>query len=243
MAGLGTAINCAAIVVGGTVGLFCGKLLTERYRETLMKTCGVCVLFIAIAGVMEKMLTFSDGVLTAGHSILITVCVVLGAFIGELINIEKGFELFGEWLKRKTKSTGDGNFVNGFVTASLTVSIGAMGIVGALQDGISGNWSVLAAKAVLDFIIVMIMASSMGKGCVFSAIPVLVFEGLVTAFAVFIKPIMTELALDYISLVGSVLIFCVGLNLVWEKKIRVANLLPAIVLAAAAAFIPLPAGI
>lgn len=238
MVGIGTVINSAAIAVGGTAGLFCGRFINRRIEETLQLSCGVSVLFIGIAGAMEKMLAVKDGYLTAKYSILITVCLALGALIGEIINIEKGFEAFGEWLKEKTKSRGDDRFVNGFVTASLTVSVGAMAIVGALKDGISGDWSVLAAKSVLDFIIVMVMTCSMGKGCIFSAIPVFVFEGLITALAVFIKPLMTELALCYISLVGSILIFCVGLNLVFGKKIRVANLLPAVIFAAAAAFLP-----
>jgi uncharacterized membrane protein YqgA involved in biofilm formation len=125
------------------------------------------------------------------------------------------------------------------VTASLTVCIGAMAIVGSIQDGISGDWSTLGAKAILDFIIVMVMTSSLGKGCVFSAIPVLIWEGSLTLLATTIKPLMTELTMSYLSLVGSVLIFCVGLNLVWGKKVRVANLLPAVVLAVVAAFLPI----
>ncbi len=238
MIGLGTIINAGAIVIGGITGLCGGKFMNERLQETLQLACGVSVLLIGIAGAMEKMLAISDGALSSGQSILLTVCLVVGAAVGELLNIERWFESFGIWLKQKTGSSGDGSFVDGFVTASLTVSIGAMAIVGALNDGISGDWSVLAAKAVLDFIIVMVMTCSMGKGCVFSAVPVFVFEGLITVFAMFIKPFMTELALSYIGLVGSALIFCVGVNLVWGKKIRVANLLPAILCAAVAAFLP-----
>ncbi len=238
MIGLGTIINSAAIVAGGLGGLFSGKLLKERFQETLQLTCGVSVLVIGIAGAMEKMLSIKDGALTSGYSIMITVCLVLGAVLGEIINIEQGFEHFGEWLKKKTKSTGDSRFVDGFVTASLTVSIGAMAIVGAIEDGISGDWSILAAKSVLD-LIVMVMTCSMGKGCIFSAVPVFVLEGAITVFAIFIKPFMTELALNYISLVGSILIFCVGINLVWGKKIRVANLLPSLIFAVIAAFLPI----
>ena len=100
-----------------------------------------------------------------------------------------------------------------------------------------GDWSILATKTVLDFIIIMVMTCSLGKGCAFSAIPVLVFEGLITVFASFIKPIITDLAMNYLSLIGSILIFCVGINLVWGKKVRVANMLPAVVLAVIAAFI------
>lgn len=238
MIGVGTIINSAAIVGDGIIGLLGGRFMKERYQETVQRTCGICVLFIGIAGAMEKMLQISGGGLASGYSIFITVCLVLGALVGKICNIERQFERFGEWLKQKTHSGGDNSFVDGFVTASLTVSIGAMAIVGALEDGIAGDWSILAAKAVLDFIIILVMTCSMGKGCIFSAIPVFVFGGLITVFAVFIRPFMTELALSYISLVGSILIFCVGMNLVWDKNIRVANLLPAILFAAIAAFLP-----
>ena len=113
-----------------------------------------------------------------------------------------------------------------------------MAIVGAIQDGISNDYSTLALKAVLDFIIVMVMSSSMGKGCAFSAIPVFVFEGTITMLSRLISPIMTELAISYLSLIGSILIFCVGVNLIWGGRIRVANMLPAVVLAILAAYLP-----
>ena len=129
--------------------------------------------------------------------------------------------------------------MNGFVSASLTVCIGAMAIVGSIQDGILGDWSILATKAILDLIIIMVMTCSMGKGCVFSAIPVLIFEGVITLFASFLQPIMTDAAMADLSLVGSVLIFCVGINLVFGKKVSVANMLPSVVFAVIAAFLPL----
>lgn len=238
MIGLGTLINAAAILAGGVIGLCGGTFMKERHQDAMQSACGISVLFIGTAGAMEKMLTVNDGVITSGQSMLITICLVLGAFLGEIINIEGAFERFGEWLKKKTNNTSDAEFVNAFVTASLTVSIGAMAIVGSLQDGIFGDWSILATKGVLDLIIILVMTCSMGKGCIFSAIPVFVFEGTMTLLAVFIKPYMTELALNYIALVGSILIFCVGLNLLRQKQLRVANMLPAILLAFAAAFLP-----
>lgn len=237
MFGLGTLINTAAIILGGLSGHFFGKALKERHQTSLTSACGVSVLFIGIAGAMQGMLTVQDGVITSGQTMLVTLCLAIGTLIGEIINIEDGFERFGEWLKIKSGNAKDKDFVNAFVTASLTVCIGAMAIVGAIQDGIFGDWSLLATKAVLDFIIIMVMTCSLGKGCAFSAIPVFVFEGAVTVFATFLKPLMTDLAMDYLSLIGSILIFCVGLNLVWGKKIRVANMLPAVVLAVVAALI------
>ena len=113
-----------------------------------------------------------------------------------------------------------------------------MAIVGSIKDGISGDWSTLAVKAVLDFIIIAVMTSSMGKGCAFSAIPVLILQGGVTLLASAIAPVMTETAVQYLSLIGSVLIFCVGVNLVWGKTVRVANMLPALILAVLAAYLP-----
>lgn len=240
MTGLGTIINTAGIVLGGVAGHFFGNFLKERHQETLHITCGVSVLFIGIAGAMEGMLKVEGAGLSSGYAMLVVCCLALGALVGEIIDIEDRFERFGEWLRIKTGNTKDKNFVNGFVTASLTVCIGAMAIVGAIQDGIMGDWSILATKSVLDLIIIMVMTCSLGKGCVFSAIPVLGFEGTITLLSTLLKPVMTDLAMSYLSMIGSILIFCVGLNLVWGKKVRVANLLPSIVFAVIAAFLPVP---
>ena len=237
MFGLGTIINTAAIIAGGICGLLFGKLLKPRHQEGVSMACGVSTLFIGLAGAMQGMLKLADGALESGSSMLVVICLVLGALTGEIINIERGFDRFGEYLKRKTHSESDNGFVNGFVTASLTVCIGAMAVVGSIQDGLSGDYSLLATKAVLDFVIVLVMSCSLGKGAVFSCVPVFLCEGLMTLLASLIKPLFTQAALNNISLVGSVLIFCVGINLVWGKKIRVANLLPALVFAVAAAFI------
>lgn len=239
MNGLGTVINVAAILAGGLFGLLFGRFIGDRHRDSLGKACGLAVIFIGVAGTLKGMFSVVDGKLVYGGDFLIIGCLSLGALIGELINIEDGFEKFGAWLKRKTRSTGDSQFIEGFVSASFTVCIGAMAIVGSINDGLYGDYTILAAKSVLDFIIIMVMAASLGKGTIFSAIPVALLQGGVTALSVLIRPIMTETALLYLSVVGNILIFCVGINLVFGKKIRVANLLPAIVLAVTCAFIPL----
>ena len=239
MIGLGTILNTAAILAGGALGALFGRFLNESTQDTLTKVCGVSTLFIAITGALEQMLTVENGSVTSGGSMLIIGCLAIGAVIGELLKIEDAFERFGEFLKIKTGNARDKRFVDAFVTASLTVCIGAMAIVGSIQDGISGDYSILATKAVLDLIIIMVMSSSLGKGAVFSAIPVAVFQGSITVLAGLVKPLMTDAALSNLSLVGNVLIFCVGINLVWGKKIKVANLLPAIVVAVIAAFLSL----
>ena len=238
MFALGTIVNTLAILGGGVFGALFGKMLGPRQQETLTRTCGVCSMFIGLSGTLEEMLSVQDGHIVTSGSLLMIICLAIGALIGEILNLEGAFERFGAWLKVKTGNAKDKRFVDGFVTASLTVCIGAMAIVGSIQDGIQGDPSILLAKSVLDLIIIAVMTCSMGKGCVFSAIPVAILQGSVTCLSKLIQPIMTEAALSNLSLVGSVMIFCVGVNLVWDKRIRVANLLPAIVIAVVAAFLP-----
>ena len=237
MAGLGTLINVACIIAGGLAGMLCGKLINEKMQETMVKAAGLASMFIGISGTLAEMLVLENGGLSVQKAMMATVTLALGAFIGELLNIEKGFEDFGEWLKIKSGNASDHSFVNAFLTASLTVSIGAMAIVGSIQDGILGDYSTLATKGILDFVIVMIMTSSLGKGSIFSAIPVAVFQGTMTLAARLLKVIMNAAAIANVSLVGSILIFGVGVNLVFGKTIRIANLLPAVVLAIAAAYL------
>ncbi|MBQ4434952.1 MAG: DUF554 domain-containing protein [Clostridia bacterium] len=238
MLGLGTLINCGAIVGGGLVGHFTGKLFKEEQQDALTKACGVSTIFIAIAGAMEGMLSIREGAVSSTKSLLVVLCLALGTMIGEALRLERGIERFGEWLKNRTGNSGDKGFVNAFVTASLTVCVGAMAIVGSIRDGIMGDYSTLAVKAVLDFVIIAVMTSSMGKGCAFSAIPVFLLQGGVTLLASVVAPVMTDTAVHYLSLIGSVLIFCVGVNLVWGKQLRVANMLPALILAVIAAYLP-----
>lgn len=233
MAGIGTLINIAGILAGGFIGLIFGRFMTAKYQDTLTMACGICVIFIGIAGTMEKMMTITQKGLTSGGTMMMIGSFMAGSLLGEWLSIEARLKQFGGWLKAKTGNSNDKKFVEGFVTASLTVCIGAMAVVGAIEDGIYGDPSILTAKAVLDLVIILVMTASMGKGCLFSAIPVGLFQGSVTFLARLIQPFMTEIALNNLSLTGSMLIFCVGVNLIWGKKIKVANMLPALLIAAA----------
>ena len=238
MIGLGTFINAFAILLGGILGIVCKRFLKENYQNTIIKATGFSVIFLGAAGTLSKMLTvLPNGSLASNGSTVIIISLTVGALFGEIINLDAQFERFGEWLKHKTGSDGDNQFTNGFVSASLTVCIGAMAIIGSIQDGMYGDYSILLAKAILDFIIVLIMASSMGKGCIFSFIPVVVLQGSITLLAASVSAFMTDTILHNISLVGNILIFCVGINLVWPNTIKVANLLPALVVAVAMVWI------
>lgn len=236
MRGLGTIANVAAVVAGGILGLFVKNGLKQRFQEILTQALGLSTIFLGIAGALTGLLELSpEGKLaTTGTAVLIA-SLVGGALIGEGLNIERGLERFGEWLRRKAKSENDTNFVNGFITATLVICVGAMAVVGSIEDGLTGNAATLYAKSVLDAVIVMIFASTYGKGVIFSAIPVGIFQGLVTLLAGLVAPILGAAVIASLSFVGSALIFCVGVNLVWGKKFRVANMLPALLIAGAVA--------
>ncbi len=231
MIGFGTIINVVCVLVGGFIGLLFGKRMTQQCQDTLMKANGLCILFVGLAGALENMLVLSDGTLSSTGTMMIVACFAVGTLIGEAVDLELRMEQFGQWLKAKTGNGGDSAFVNAFVTCSLTVCVGAMAVVGSIQDGILGDWSTLAVKGVMDLIIVCVMSASMGKGCMFSAIPIALFQGSITVLARFIQPLMTQTALSYLSLTGSMLIFCVGVNLIWDKRFKTGNMLPTVVVA------------
>lgn len=238
MPGLGTIINTLAIVAGGLLGLLFKNLLNERIENMLVKTLGVCVLFIGTGGTLSQMLRVTDsGALETTGTMMLIICFVLGSAVGELLDLEGKFERFGVWLREKTHNESDTGFLSAFINASLTVCIGAMAIVGAIQDTLTGDISLLCAKAALDAVFVLVMTASMGKGCIFSAIPVAILQGVVTILARVIAPVLTDAAIANLSYTGSVMIFCVGLNLVWGKTIKVANMLPTLIFAAIYAFI------
>ena len=230
--GFGTVVNCIALVTGGLLGLTVGRFLNERFQQTLQTACAISVIFIGIGSTLTKMLRINaDGSIELLGAMMMIASLTIGAVIGEIIDLDSKFERFGVWLKIKTGNEGDNNFINGFVTASLTFCIGAMSVLGPINDALLGDCTVLYMKSVLDLTLVMVMAASLGKGCVFSSVSVGLFQGTVTVLAGLIEPLMTPAALDNISYVGNILIFCVGINLMFGNKIRVANLLPALIIA------------
>ncbi|HEM4128756.1 TPA: DUF554 domain-containing protein [Streptococcus suis] len=231
MFALGTIINTVAIALAGVLGSWFGHLLKDRHQSGLTVASGLAVLFLGISGSLEGLLTVVDGQLKTQNSMLLVLSLSLGTLIGEVLHIEGWFERLGVWLREKSGNSQDGQFLDAFLTASLTVCIGAMAILGAIQDGLTGDYRLLVVKSILDFIIILIMTSSLGKGAGFSAVPVFLFQGAITLLARLIEPLMTAQALANLSFIGSALIFCVGVNIIWDKKIRVANMLPAILIA------------
>lgn len=233
MIGTGTIANVLAIVIGGCIGMLAKGGLKAHYQEGILKAVGLAVLFIGASGALVGMLTVENGTLVSagvGDTLAMVLALALGALAGEFIDLDRRMEQLGAWLKAKADRGGDSQFIQGFVTASLTVCIGAMAIVGSIQDGLTGNAATLYTKSILDFMLVMIFASIYGKGAVFSALPVGVLQGAVTLLAGLVAPVFSDSVIDNLSFLGNMLIFCVGVNLCFGTKFKVANLLPALVL-------------
>ncbi|NEW66777.1 DUF554 domain-containing protein [Carnobacteriaceae bacterium zg-84] len=231
MVGIGTIINAISVLLGGGIGLLLGNRLPESIQKILTQAMGLSVLFISVAGAMSHMLVLTDKALLTKGGMLITISLALGAILGEWIDIERHIVLFGEKIKQKVGNTQDNLFVEGFVTASFTICIGAMAIVGSIQDGLLHDPTMLFTKSVLDGVILIVFASVYGIGAIFSIIPLVLWQGIITLCSSLVQQFLTPTMIDSISLVGSLLIFCVGANLFFNMKIKVANLLPSLIFA------------
>ncbi len=229
MIGLGTIVNAVGVVLGGFVGLLFRKGLKERFQETIMQSIGLAVIFIGAAGAMQGLLVITESGLTTAKGMLTVFAMVLGGITGELLNIEGGLEKFGSFLRKKFSKGEDTGFLDGFINASLTICIGAMAIVGSLEDGMTGDATMLFTKTILDTVILVVFASTYGIGALFSVIPLVLLQGGVTVLARFIAPLMTDAVIANLSFLGSMLIFCVGSNLMFKTKIKVCNLLPSLI--------------
>ena len=228
MIGLGTIINTVAVIFGGMLGIVLKNGVTKRFEKIMMQANGLAVIFIGISGALKYMLVVEDNNISTQGTMLMIFSLVIGSLIGEWINIEAKMEIIGEKLKCAVKIKNDNRFVDGFVTTSLIICIGAMAIVGSMQDGLTGDSSMLVAKSLLDFVIVVILTATYGIGAAFSAIPIFVYQGSITLIAALFGSVISDVLISELSFVGSTLVFCVGVNLVREKTFRVANMLPAL---------------
>ena len=235
MFGIGTIVNVIAIILGGLLGLLLKGGLNERYQDGIIKVMGLSTIFIGASGALPGLLVVENGALTGvpvEETLSMILSLALGTLVGEWLDFDDKLETLGAWLKEKATRGDDSRFIEGFVTASLTVCIGAMAIVGSIQDGLVGDPSTLFTKSILDFIIVIIFASTYGKGAVFSALPVGVLQGSVTVCAGLLSPLFSPPVIANLSFLGSMLIFCVGVNLAFGRRFRVANMLPSLVFGA-----------
>ncbi|MBQ8641182.1 MAG: DUF554 domain-containing protein [Clostridia bacterium] len=232
MIGIGTIVNVLTIIAGSTVGMIAQKGIPDAMQKAVMKVLGIAVMFIGLSGTLAEMLVVTaEGISTQGTMLMI-VSLVIGTIAGELIRIEDRLESLGDKMKTlKLFRNASATFTEGFVTATLVVSVGAMAIIGSFNDGLGLGPEVLITKSFLDFVSTMIFASTLGVGVLCSCIPMGIYQGLLTVLAQFLKPLFdgTNIVSD-LSLVGSVLIFAIGINLFASKSIKVGNMLPALLI-------------
>lgn len=212
----GTIINAAAIVLAGLLGLLFRKGIPESMSRTMQDGLGLLIIVIGLQYGLK-----AESLAVVGISL------ALGAVIGEWRNWEARLEQAGMWLQKKVGG-GESQFVKGFVSATLVFCVGAMAVVGALEDGLTHNYEILLVKSMLDGIFSMIFAASMGVGVLFSAIPVLLYQGAISLGAGFLEPLLTDPILNNVSALGGVLIAGIGTNILGITRIRVANLLPGV---------------
>lgn len=213
---IGAIANSLGILFGALIGIFLKKGIKESYTNTIMDAISLAVIVLGLMSAIEM-----------NNVILVLASLVIGTIIGERINIDSGLENLGKNLEKKFGQK-DSTFSKGFVTASLMYCIGAMSILGAIESGLTGNHETLYAKSVLDFIVSIILASTMGIGVAFAAVPVLLYEGGITLLAGSLKSLMTPEVITDMSAVGGILIMAIGVNALGLKKIKLANMLPAV---------------
>lgn len=229
MYGLGTITNIILIIVGSAIGLLMKKAIPERLKESLVQALALCTFSIGIMGVITAAVSVDGKFLSSNYTIIMVICMALGTFIGELINIEKRLDSLGEKMQKRFSSP-DSSFAQGFVSTSLIFCVGSMAILGSINDGLKGDPTILITKGLLDGTVSIVFASTMGIGVMFSAISVGIYQGLITVCASLLAPYLTQEVVAQMSLVGSILIMAIGLNFLYKPKIRLGNMLPAMFL-------------
>lgn len=215
---IGTLINCAAILLGASLGLLLRRGMRPAVSKTVMQGVGLSVILIGLLGAVKTQ-----------NTLLVILSMVLGGTAGALLDIDGRLERLGAWAQRRlAREESGGAFAKGFVTATLVYCVGAMAVVGALDSGIRGDHTTLIAKAALDGVTAVIFASSLGVGVMLSAVPVLAYQGGIALLGSAVAPLLSDALINEMSAVGGLLIVAIGVNMLLDKDIKVANLLPAI---------------
>lgn len=214
---LGTAVNAAAVLIGGIAGLIIGKALNKKLGDAVMTGLALVVIYIGFSGALK-----------GENTLVAIISIALGAVVGTLCHLEDGVKLLGEKLEARVAKNGDGRIAKGFVSSSLLFCVGAMSITGPLDSGLTGNHTTQYTKALLDGIGAVVFASSLGVGVLFSAGFILLYQGSITLLAVYIKPFLSDTVINEMTCVGSLLIMALGFNMLGITKIKVMDLVPAI---------------
>lgn len=212
-------VNAAAVIAGSCIGLLLKKGIPERFSDILMKGLGLCTLYIGFSGALK-----------GENTIVLIISMVVGALLGEGIDLDEKLNRVGQFLEKSFQSKDERkiSIAEGFITASLLFCVGAMAIVGSLQSGLTGNHEMIFAKSMLDFVAAIIFASSLGIGVIFSAAFVLLYQGAIVLMAQWISPLLTDYTINEMTCAGSVIIIALALNMLGITKMKVMNYVPAI---------------
>ncbi|TNF08762.1 MAG: DUF554 domain-containing protein [Bacillota bacterium] len=224
---MGTLINAIAIIIATLIGITLKKGLPEKIQKSVMMALGLGLITLSLGWFLSDFFTIINDDLSTSSELLIILSLVIGAAIGEWIDIDLRLNRWAENIELKYKLP---PLAKGFISATLIFCVGAMAIVGSIEDGISGDYSVLVIKSLLDFITAMILASVLGIGVIFSAISVLLYQGSIFLLAREAQGFLTPEVVRSLSMVGNILLIAIGFNFMEIKKIKVANLLPALVI-------------
>lgn len=218
---LGTIVNTVSIIIGALIGLIAKGRISKNINETIMNGLALCVVYIGISGALK-----------GNDTMVIIVSIALGGLIGEIIDIDKKLESLGNRIEKKfNKNNENISISQGFVSATLLFCVGAMAIVGSLESGLNNNHSTLYAKSLLDGITSIIFTSTMGLGVLLSAFTVFIYQGSITLMAGFLSNFLNDVAINNMTAVGSILIIGLGFNILGVTKIKISNLLPAVIVA------------
>lgn len=224
----GTIVNVIAIIAGGAIGCILKKGIKKSIEESLYKALGLAVLIIGLNGVISNMLSVSSGgTISSRNDLLMVISLAVGTLIGEWGSLDRRVEAFSNLVEKKFSING---FSEGFISASTIFCVGAMAIIGSINDGVLHDSSVLYTKSMLDFTVAMVLASTFGVGVIFSAIPVLIYQGGITLFASFLQGYLVGELLSQVCMVGYCLVMVIGINFIFNTKIKTVNMLPAILI-------------
>lgn len=218
----GTIVNVIAIIAGTILGLVIKGRFDEKLQEITTQATGLAVIFVGLSGALQRMLN------EPCNSVLFVISLVIGGLVGTLINIEGKMKSIGDWIESRCRG-GEGSVSKSFVAASILYCTGTMAIIGSIDSGIYGNYTILFTKSVLDGVYAIIFASTLGYGVIFSALSVFIYQGAITMLAGFVEPYLTGDIMREISVVGGILITALGIDMLGMRKLNVANLLPAVV--------------
>ncbi|MBQ4040063.1 MAG: DUF554 domain-containing protein [Oscillospiraceae bacterium] len=231
---MGTLVNCLAVIAGGLIGLIFKKFIRQSWVDGINKALGIAVLIVGINGVLSNMLTYTDGKFSSSGELILIVSLVIGTLTGEVLNLDGHFESFTKKLEKKFNF---GGFSTGFISSTVLFCVGAMAIIGSLNDGLRGDSTVLFIKSALDFTAAIVLSATLGWGVIFSFVPLMLYQGGITLLAGTLGSILVGELLTQVCYVGYAIIMCIGLNFLVTNKIKTLNMLPSVIVPVIYSFI------